>query len=214
MSYSDIYQPQDYTDINGNYLDPAKGVNYEVGVKADWFDKRLLTTLAWFTAEQKNMGTYAGIDADSRFYYAGKDIDSEGFEAEITGQIGALTSVVFGVTKLTLEDHQGADTYEWVPRETINLAVSTKLPQYTDIAFGLSAKWQSLTKTFDETVEMTLRQESYATLNLFASWDVSERAQVKLNINNVTDEKYLTSLYNVGYYAAPRTVNASLKINF
>ena len=215
ISYSDIYQPQDYTDINKNYLDPAKGVNYEVGVKADWLDKRLLTTFAWFTAEQKNLGTYAGMTKeDSRSYYEGKDVDSEGFEAEVTGQIGGLTSIVLGLTKLTLEDQQGADTYEWVPRETVNFAISSKLPQYTDIAFGISAKWQSITEKVDDTVGMTLRQESYATLSLFASWDITNQAQVKLNLNNITNEKYLTSLYNVGYYAAPRTVSASLKLNF
>ncbi|RYY75595.1 MAG: TonB-dependent siderophore receptor [Gammaproteobacteria bacterium] len=214
VSYSDIYQPQDYTGEVGDYLDPAKGVNYEIGIKADWLDKRLLTTLAWFTAEQENLGTQAGYTTGGRYFYEGRDIDSEGVELEITGQIGSLTSVVLGLTKLTLEDQQGADTYEWVPRETANLAINTKLPRYTDVAYGLSAKWQSRTRHFDDTVEMILQQESYATLNLFASWDITERAQLKLNINNVTDEKYLTSMYNVGFYAAPRNIEASLKVNF
>lgn len=212
VSYSDIYQPQDYTDINKNYLDPAKGVNYEIGVKGDWLNKRLLTTLAVFTAEQKNLGTYAGVTSDFRYYYTGVDIDSKGIEAEVTGNIGELTSIVLGATKLKLEDQQGADTYIWVPRKTVNLSLSTKLPQYTRLAFGVNAKWQSEVANFDGAV--TLRQKSYATVNLFAAWDVTEKAQLKLNFNNITNEKYLTSLYNVGYYAAPRTYSASLKLGF
>jgi len=214
VSYSDIYQPQDFKDINKNYLDPAKGVNYEVGLKADWLDKRLLTTLAVFKADQKNLGTYAGTSDDAQSYYVGQDVDSKGIEAEVTGRLGDLTSIVFGVTKLTLEDQQGLDTYIGVPRKTLNLAISTKLPQYTAIAFGLSGKWQSDTRYYDDVVGVTLRQDSYATLNLFASWDINENTQFKLNINNVTDEKYLTSMVNLGYYAAPRNVSAALKISF
>lgn len=57
-SYSDIYQPQDQLDINGHYLAPTKGVNYELGLKADWLDKQLLTTLALFKARQNGLATY------------------------------------------------------------------------------------------------------------------------------------------------------------
>src|SRR5690606_21416393 len=46
ISYSDIYQFQDQVDENDRYFDPSKGVNYEIGVKADWLDQRLLTTMA------------------------------------------------------------------------------------------------------------------------------------------------------------------------
>ncbi|RYY31991.1 MAG: TonB-dependent receptor [Sphingobacteriaceae bacterium] len=188
--------------------------NYEVGLKADWFNKRLLTTVALFRADQQNLGTYAGTTSDAQSYYVGQDVNSKGIEAEITGQIGDFTRVVLGFTKLKLEDQQGVDTYIGIPRETVNLVVSTKLPQYTAITLGGSAKWQSDTAHLDDVVGVMLRQDSYATLNLFASWDLNERTQLKLNINNVTDEKYLTSLVNVGYYAAPRTLSASLKVEF
>lgn len=212
VSYSDIYQPQDQTDINKVYLKPTKGVNYEIGLKADWLDKRLLTTLALFSAEQENLAAYAGVTDDSRYYYAGQDVNSKGIEAEITGQIGELTEIVAGATKLDLEDQQGADTYLWVPRKTVNLSLSTKLPNYTQLAFGINARWQSDEAKLDSGV--LLRQDSYATLNLFASWDITEQVQLKLNVNNVTDEKYLTSLDPVGYYAAPRSVSGSLKVSF
>ena len=51
VSYSDIYHPQSQSDAEGRYLDPTKGTNYELGVKADWLDKRLLTTFAVFQAK-------------------------------------------------------------------------------------------------------------------------------------------------------------------
>ena len=47
-SYSDIFQAQDRRDINNSYLQPMKGVNVEVGVKAEWLGGKLLTTFALF----------------------------------------------------------------------------------------------------------------------------------------------------------------------
>lgn len=49
------------------------------------------------------------------------------------------------------------------------------------------------------------RQASYALLNLMARYDVTKHVGVSANLNNVTDKKYITSLYSSqGYYAAPR----------
>src|SRR5690606_10289145 len=61
-SYSDIFQAQDQRDINGAFLAPMKGVNFEVGLKAEWLNRRLLTTAAWFDAQQKGLATEAGFD--------------------------------------------------------------------------------------------------------------------------------------------------------
>ena len=38
FSYSDIYQPQEQYDYDGYFLDPTKGVNYELGLKTLWLD--------------------------------------------------------------------------------------------------------------------------------------------------------------------------------
>jgi len=88
VSYSDVYQPQEQYDINGQYLDPTKGQNFEAGVKAQWFDDRLLTTFAYFTAEQDNLAAYAGTNPDTlQYYYEGVSVESNGFEVEVAGQV-------------------------------------------------------------------------------------------------------------------------------
>jgi len=211
-SYSDIYQPQDYYDINNNYLDPSKGKNYEVGMKANWFDGRLLTTLAGFTAEQKGLGTYAGLNSNGNYYYVGMDIDSKGVELEVAGKVGEWTNVVFGVTSLKLEDDTGEDAYKWVPRNMVNLIISSRLPQLTQLTLGLSGRWQSSVSNLDGYSGATISQDAYATLNVFGRWQLTDKASVRVNIDNVTDEKYIVSLYQIGYYAAPR--NYSLSVNY
>lgn len=214
-SYSDLYQPQDYYDANNHYLDPSKGKNYEIGAKADWLDKRLLTTLAVYKAEQTGLGVFAGFDAETgRNFYAGSDFTSKGVELEITGRVAENTNVVFGATTLSLEDPTGANAYEWVPRRTLNLSVDTRLPVEPKITVGLNGTWRSKTSTIDSYTNFEVRQDAYAILNAFASWDVNDRMQVKVNVNNLTDEKYITSLYSVGYYGAPANFKASFRYAF
>ncbi|MEJ0038061.1 MAG: TonB-dependent receptor [Gammaproteobacteria bacterium] len=214
-SYSDLYQPQDYYDVNNRYLDASKGKNYEIGAKADWLDKRLLTTLAVYKAEQTGLGIFAGFDpSNGRSYYVGQNFTSKGVELEITGRVGENTKVVFGATKLRLEDDTGADTYEWVPRETLNFSVDTRLPFESAITVGLGGAWRSETSTTDSYTGFEVRQDAYAVLNAFARWDATEHMQVKVNVNNVSDEKYITSLYSIGYYGAPRNVQASFRYSF
>ena len=214
-SYSDIYQPQDFTDQSGAFLDPSKGVNYEVGVKADWLDRRLITTLALFKAEQNGLGVFAGFDPDTgTYYYTGEDVRSKGVELEVNGRIGASTNILFGFTSLSLEDELGAEANTWVPRRTLNLSFDTRLPALPRVTMGLGGWWRSNTSKVDSYTGIEVRQDSYAVLNAFARWDVTDRMQVKLNVNNLGDEKYITSLHEIGYYGAPVRAQASFKYTF
>jgi outer membrane receptor for ferric coprogen and ferric-rhodotorulic acid len=121
---------------------------------------------------------------------------------------------VFGATKLSLKDTTGADTYKWVPRETLNFSVDTRLPFEQKISVGLGGTWRSKTSTEDSYTGFEVRQDAYVLLNAFARWDATEHMQVKVNVNNLSDEKYITSLYSVGYYGAPRNVQASFRYAF
>lgn len=213
ISYSDIYQPQSQSDAAGRYLDPTKGSNYELGVKADWLDKRLLTTLALFRAEQEGLATGAGYNDRGQFYYEGVDVESRGVELEATGKVNDHVDVVFGYTALKLTGEEGDDTYRWVPRRTANLMVSGRLPAYTALAYGVGGRWQSEISNV-ESNGFTVRQGSYAVLNGFVSWDFLPNATLRLNVNNIGDEKYINTLRYSGYYGAPRNYTLSLNWRF
>lgn len=213
-SYSDIYQPQDYYDIDGRLLDPTRGVNYEIGIKSEWLDNRLLATLAWFTAKQENLGTYAGQTDDGMYYYEGVDVDSKGVELEIVGRLNDYVDVSLGFTSLSLEGANGEDIYEWVPRRTVNLTLASKIPAYRAITVGLHGRWQSDISKVDEYTGSTVRQDSYAVINAFARWDVTDRMSVRANVANLTDQKYIGSLYQIGYYGAPRNYSVSVSYRF
>lgn len=213
-SYSDIYQPQDQTDIDGRFLDPSKGVNYEVGVKSGWLQRRLIATLAWFTAEQKNLATFAGLNSAGQYYYQGLAVESKGFEFEVSGKPHALVDVVLGFTALQLHGDDGGNVYDWVPRRTVNLQASGRIPGLTDLTLGVGGRWQSSISKLDENTNVTIRQGDYALLNAFARYALGHGVSLQINGNNLSNEKYITSLYQVGFYGAPRNVVAGLEWKF
>ncbi|MCD9096748.1 TonB-dependent siderophore receptor [Luteimonas fraxinea] len=213
VSYSDIYQPQSQSDADGRYLDPTKGANYEVGVKADWLDKRLLTTLAVFRAEQSGLATGAGYNDRGQFYYEGVDVESKGVELEATGRLSEHVDLVVGYTALKLTGDDGDDTYRWVPRRTANLVLSARVPSYTALSFGIGGRWQSDISNV-ESNGFTVRQDSYAVFNGFVGWDFQPNAMLRLNVNNVGDETYINTLRYSGYYGAPRNYTLSLNYRF
>lgn len=215
VSYSDVYQPQDQYDIDGIYLEPTKGVNFEFGAKAEWLDGALLTNFAVFEAEQQGLATYAGMHPETQqYYYEGQDVTSRGYELEITGALTDNISLLLGYTSLQeLEDEAGTDSYGWVPEETVNFAVNATLPQLP-VSLGLGGNWQSETSKVDANSGLTVTQDSYLLLNAFAKWDIDERSQLQLNVNNLADEKYIASLYEIGYYGAPRNATISYQYSF
>jgi outer membrane receptor for ferric coprogen and ferric-rhodotorulic acid len=213
VSYSDIYQPQDQADKEQRYLDPTKGTNVEVGVKADWLDHRLLTTLAVFKAEQDGLATGIGYNDDGQYYYGGVDVESKGVEFEATGKLGDNVDLVFGYTALKLTGQDGDDTYRWVPRRTANLMLSAHLPSYTPLSFGIGGRWQSAISNV-ETSGFAVRQGSYAVFNGFVAWDFRPDATLRFNVRNIGNEKYINTLRYSGFYGAPRNYMLSLDWRF
>lgn len=214
VSYSDIYQPQDQVDANNRYLDASKGVNYEVGIKADWLDKRLLTTLAVFKADQEGLATPTGqYNQFGQSIYAPVDVQSKGIEFEATGKLTDNVNLVLGYTSLKLTGADGDDTYRWVPRRTANLLLSARMPGYTALSLGIGGRWQSAISN-EESSGFTVRQGSYAVVNGFIAWDFLPEATLRFNVANIGNEKYINTLRYSGYYGAPRNYTVSVDWRF
>ena len=214
VSYSDIYQPQDQVDADNRYLDASKGVNYEAGIKADWLDRRLLTTLAVFKADQDGLATPTGqYNEFGQSIYAPVDVQSKGVEIEATGKLANNLDLVVGYTALRLTGADGGHTYRWVPRRTANVLLSAHLPGYAPLSFGLGGRWQSAISNV-ESSGFAVHQDSYAVINGFVAWNVLPELTLRLNIDNIGNEKYINTLRYSGYYGAPRHYMASVDWRF
>lgn len=78
----------------------------------------------------------------------------------------------------------------------------------------MNGRWQSDISKIDEYTGVSIRQDSYALVNSFARWNVTPQLHARGNINNITDAKFITSLYRIGFYAAPRNYSVSLGYQF
>lgn len=208
-SHTAIFLPQSEIGADLNRLKPAEGYNNELGVKAEWLDKRLNASFALFQARQNNLAQSTYFDENLGItIYEGVDTRSQGFEFELAGEIASGVKINAGYTQLSIEDTDGNDTRTFSPRRMLRLASTWQvLPQ---VKLGAKLNWRSETRR-DLGNGITIHQPSYALLDLMARYDFDKQWSATLNLNNVTDEKYLTSLYwDQAFYGAPRNVSISV----
>lgn len=211
-SYSDIYQPQSVVDANLQPLGAAKGKSYEAGLKAEWFDKQLLTSLALFKAEQDNLQQFAGYAGDNFTiaYYEGIAVRSKGYELEVAGHVFDSLKLQSGYTHLSLNDPQGAPTRTFIPRDTFKLLATWHVPRFNGLEVGTSVRWQD--RIYLDTGFGVIRQGAYAVYGVQASYAFNDRFELNANVNNLADKKYLTSLqWDQAFYGEPRSFNASMR---
>jgi outer membrane receptor for ferric coprogen and ferric-rhodotorulic acid len=208
-SYTEIFSPQSEQDINGVALDPIMGSSAEAGFKGDLFGGKASYSGAIFRARQNNTAEQAGMNG-AKAYYRGINAESTGAELEVTGELakGWLASV--GYTHLKVEDDQGKSTKTYVPRRLLRMSTTYRLPAVPQLKIGANLNWQSDIER-EQKPGVVTRQASYATLGLMARYEIDRNLTLAVNLNNVTDKKYLTSLYwSQAYYAAPRSASATL----
>lgn len=90
-SYTSIFKPQTVRDASGATLAPREGDNYEVGLKSEYFDGRLQTSVAAFEIKQDNL---AVVDpgrvvpgTTTAAYEAISGATTRGFEVEASGEL-------------------------------------------------------------------------------------------------------------------------------
>ncbi|WP_339842318.1 TonB-dependent siderophore receptor [uncultured Halopseudomonas sp.] len=205
-SYAEIFQPQTEVDASRDRLEPIEGVQYELGIKAELFTGRADASLAVFRIEQDNVaqpsGTIPGtIDTA---YVGAKGLVSEGVEATLAGELLPNLQASLGYTYVDIENPDGQRARTFIPRHMVRAMSTYRLPFHDAMKVGARLSWQEAIYR-DQGAGVTTRQDDYALLDLMASYDISQNLSASLNLNNVTDEKYLTSLYWAqGYYGAPR----------
>lgn len=209
-SYTDIFNPQSEVDINHRRLDAARGKSYEAGLKSEWFGQRLYATASVFKSKQFGLAEYAGAFPDGKSYHAGVDTFVEGYELEVSGAITDRWQVAGGWTHLKVEDEAGGDVRPYLPRKSLKLSTTYTLPELRNLKVGAALRWQDEVSVMDL---VTVEQKAYAVVDLMAGIDLTDQVRATINVKNLFDETYLTSLmWNQSFYAAPRS--ASLRVAY
>lgn len=219
-SYTSIFQPQNKRDSSGKYLSPITGNNYELGLKSDWMNSRLTTTLAVFRIEQDNVAQSTGAPiAGSNGDTAYKAMDgtvSKGVEFEVNGAITDNWQMTFGATRYVAEDNEGNAVNPNLPRTTVKLFTRYRLPAMPELTVGGGVNWQNRVYSDTVTPYGTLRAEqgSYALVDLFTRYQVTKNFSVQGNLNNLFDKTYDTNVDGSIVYGEPRNVSVTASYQF
>lgn len=219
-SYTSIFQPQNKRDSSGKYLSPITGNNYELGLKSDWMNSRLTTTLAVFRIEQDNVGQSTGVPiAGSNGDTAYRAMDgtvSKGVEFEVNGAITDNWQMTFGATRYVAEDNEGNAVNPNLPRTTVKLFTRYRMPAMPELTVGGGVNWQN--RVYSDTVTPfgTFRAEqgSYALVDLFTRYQVTKNVSVQGNLNNLFDKTYDTNVDGSIVYGEPRNVSVTASYQF
>ncbi|WP_140404454.1 TonB-dependent siderophore receptor [Acinetobacter populi] len=228
-SWTEIFEPQSDIDLNGNQLKPITGTNYELGLKGEYFDGRLNTSLATFLIEQQNRAVddLSSLNPcpGSAYGYckrASGEVESKGFETEISGALTDHWQLTAGYTYVKTKYTKDVDTNiigtifnPSLPRQQFKLSTSYRLPaQWEKWRIGGSVYAQTVTQATDNEL---IKQGGYTLLSLNGSYQVNPNVNVQLNINNLFDKTYYIGL---GYgsagttYGIPRNIVATLNYRF
>ncbi|WP_444943416.1 TonB-dependent siderophore receptor [Microbulbifer sp. ZKSA006] len=209
-SYTEVFTPQSWVSPEFAPLGVAEGDSSEVGVKYSLAAGQATGSFGLFESSLNNLGEYAGT-VDGVNTYNGLDFTTKGAELELIGAITENFNVSFGFTHLSeVVGDDGEDVRTYIPRNTLKVAVAYDMPQVQGLKLGGGINWQD--DIYIEPAEgVRVEQDSYALLSVFANYDISDNLTVALNIDNLTNEKYLNSLYwTQGYYGAPRQAQVSV----
>ena len=219
-SYTSIFQPQNKRDSSDKYLSPITGNNYELGLKSDWMNSRLTTTLAVFHIEQDNVGQSTGVPISGSngdtAYRAMDGTVSKGVEFEVNGAITDNWQMTFGATRYVAEDNEGNAVNPNLPRTTVKLFTRYRLPAMPELTVGGGVNWQN--RVYSDTVTPfgTFRAEqgSYALVDLFTRYQVTKNFSVQGNLNNLFDKTYDTNVDGSIVYGEPRNVSVTASYQF
>ena len=220
-SYATIFRPQVELDAANRVLPPVEGDNIEAGLKGAWNGGRLYASAAVFQARQMNTAFGRFDPALGRFVYRPVDATSTGVEFEFGGQIATGLQATGGLTVMRIRGEDDRPERTFVPRNIGRLNLTYSPPGIERLKLGASAQYQSsfyfepggVSSTTGQPIRID--QGAYALLDLLARFAVTENVALSLNVRNLTNARYLSSLtFDQSYYGAPRSILGTLSVKY
>ena len=199
---------------NGGQIDlskPERSDNIELGMKFQFFDDRLLLTTAMFQTTKRDV--MEGADYTTFGSLNTGENQVKGVEFGLTGNVTEKLSVAIAASMMESEVLKSV-TPANVGYKLANFADNSAYaqvryeltPQFAVGAIGryssekaggqpdAAAPYNATTGRYNIVVP------EYTVFDLFASYDINEKASVRLNVNNVGDREYYFASYRGGFF--------------
>ncbi|MFV7791162.1 TonB-dependent siderophore receptor [Aliarcobacter lanthieri] len=227
-SYTEIFNPQNAKDRDDKFLDPETGFNYEVGLKGEWFDGRLNSSIALFQSGKDNLAVTDYLVGDNGECHrlptggcaskAEDDTKNRGWEFEVAGEITPNWQIQAGFSSSNLRKSN---------KELINTTKTVNLfttyQPISKLTLGGGLRWYD--KSYSDFVKNTYinigredlvgeaEQDDYYVVDLMANYEFNKNLSLLVNINNALNKEYKTS-FETYSYGEERNWMATLKYKF
>ncbi|WP_226478175.1 TonB-dependent siderophore receptor [Pseudomonas sp. MWU16-30323] len=227
-SYTDIFMPQENynRDRQNQLLEPDEGQNYELGLKADFFDGRLNASAAYFEVHENNRAVsdddYNNLKPTPQNYaYKGTKAVTKGYELEVSGELSPGWQIQAGYTHKVVRDDQDQKISTFEPEDQVKLYTTYKLKGDLDkLTVGGGVRWQSVGwqdiyntphRGYEE-----FSQEAYWLVDVMTRYQITKNVSATLNVNNIFDKSYYTNIgfYNSAAYGEPRNFMVTTRWDF
>ena len=212
-------------DRYGGPFDYMKSELYEVGLKTEWFNKRLSATLAIFKITQEN-SLEQSPKAGKADWRVPVDEESNGFELDVAGQILPNFSVVanyaYTDARIVKLKEEGAIKDLNVQRPSTPHHAANLWTKYIfengslkGLGAGIGVSYASERLGQVGRRATAASYPDYTLLNAVLYYKVKD-VQLQLNVNNVLNRTYWISGYDNlrNFPGAPRNINASVTYRF
>lgn len=218
LSYTTIFQAQNYRTVEGDFIPPLMGNTWELGVKAGFLDDRLNISGAVYRMKQDNLAV-AIVDVfapdGSQAYRAASGTKSKGFELEATGAVRPGWELTASFAHNATRDRLDVRLNTQVPQDTAKLFTTIHLDGIADgLVIGGGARWQSRIYANNQgPLRVRYVQPAYVVVDAMARYRVSETIETTVNLYNLFDKSYFTTT-GTSYYGTPLSVRAGVNVKF
>jgi catecholate siderophore receptor len=190
--------------INNPSMDPQKTTNVELGTKWDLIQKKLAVTATVYRTENKD--EFPVQDPVTLIYEQGGNRRVQGIELGMVGQITPSWNVIAGLAKMDAELIEGAGTNlagtatRWSPDLSGNLWSTYKMNDAFTFGGGVRymGEQRKVVAPGFPVANGAQGIPSYVVADAVLSYRVSKSVSLQLNMYNLFDKSYVSSLNNGG----------------
>ena len=236
-SYASVFSPVSARNVDNDILPPTTGVNYEAGVKATPFGEGFTVSAAGFYIKQDNLtltdpnGIPNSLPGNLTPSISISGVKTRGGEVELAGEPLPGWTVNGSYTYARTEDRLGVRVNPFFPLHVARVYTTyCLLADRLTIGGGVTAQ----SRIFDRgnvpsgrfnangtpvLVAGTVEQGAYATIDLLARYNLTERAILSVNVTNLLDQSYYRNVRFAfggpgGFYGEPRRVVGTIRVGF
>lgn len=202
-------------------VDPEESEAWELGAKYDAFEGRLALAAALFRTDKINARTPGLNPGDPAIVLDGEQ-RIDGFEVSVVGAITDRWDVFAGYSRLDGEITRSNNPIEQgarldnTPENSVSLWTAYDVTSKLRLGGGLQHVAERISDvSTSATGNFAITAPAFTTVDLFATYQLSDRVAARLNVYNVGDELYYQSFSSAqSIPAAARAAHLSLRLSF